>query len=800
MRGHVELDGKPYNVTGYRKALADQMAIKTGRGSNTYADQQNWDYFVQEDWTAGLGKIKAQDMGAPFLLGDMRRSGRLGLLPYPVPIDSHAHDTYAYEREPMTGSITVGDTGTYKYLSIRPGPGFVKASDRYLVVRMLVKTPAASTPYGLRFFNQTSASNAAPNGSALKSNATAGTLYASMLPGFHWHEYVWDLSSASATYDVLRIECSTHMEIAVGSSAAGATTNWALSDSAGTSWSAPGNTPLVYAVGYPTDATYSGFFTGMYELGLPVFTKVAAGSTSPFMLFDDDLITGSTSYGTTVENVVLASGAYVASPSDAVSTETGMYYGVSGNANLFLHYYSLEDGSNTSLGVIARHVDIGGGFLWRTFAASNGSKVEDIYYTADESTWSQVNVKGQNIRDIQFWGEFLWFITDTGLWYVGYGDAPLRVMETYFSPNAKLFEWSSRLYIIDGSDMLEFDGGSVRNVSPMNNPKLPGIIKGTITAVTSTNAYFYIGITASADDGRSGVYVWNGSGWGCCFLFGSNVEVVDILAEKGSEYDGLNDFRTMHIVTETGYFKWAFYDSGTVPEPTEDAGAAGIYVGYQSMWLETPWLYGGIVTLDKDWESVSVVMERSIATSDATAATSCEYDLDIYYKEDESDAWTLLDSSSHQDEDHVTEARFPLASRPRGKKLRVAVLLTPKDQQTTAQFAANLTGLIIKYHAMLRDRWSWQLSIPVGDKLQLADGSTDYRSFEEMVTDIEESMVRETGPFIMRDINGKEYEVKVNSTAFDPTDMKWDRGRKRPKYTGVYSVSLEQTTTTEYTG
>lgn len=787
MRGHVQIDGYDYNVLSYTKALADKMATKTGRGSSKYSDQQNWDYFVQEDWSAGLGKVKEEDMGSVFTLGDTRRSGKAGLLPFPVPIN-----TYGYERMPMTGSVTVGSTGTYQYLSIRVAD-YTPASDTHIVLRLLVKTPASDVTLGLTLHADTSSSDCTPVAGTLAT--AAPVVSASNIPGFQWWEYVWDLSTAKSGADVILMTvASGSVEIAVGDASTGGTTNWILSD--GSSWGThSSNTPTAYAAAYKASNSYRGFWVGAYELGLPVWfsnsTEVLVTNQKLFLLFDDDVVTGSTSYGTTVEDV--SSAAFtIATASDSYAMDRGFYMCFF-KENMY--FYDLEDGTWTSLSVKGERVDVGGGYLWRSKQADGGLDGY-IYYSADETTWTEIHV-GQFVVDIKWWGDFLWFLTQTGLWRVGYGDAPLRTTTMEFSITARIEEWANKLYIIDGRDMLEFDGSTIRNISPMAESRLPGFAKGTITAFWGTNSYLYVAISAS-DGGRSGVYAYNGNGWTCCFLMGSDVIIDDIIVEKSSAYDQA-DWNIMHVGTASGYYKWSFFDTGSVPEPTIELGGAGEYFSYQPMWTETPWLYGGIKNLDKDWESIGVAVERAVATSSG-AATSCSYDVSLYYKEGENDGWTLLGTESYSDTEQFTEKRFPLAARPSGLKLKVGILLQPTDNDNTAQFAPYVAANIVKYLAMLRDRWAWNLVLSLSDKQELADGSRDGRNQSQMIEDIESGVVKETGPFIFRDIDTKQYEVKVTTANMNPDELAWDKQRNRPRYTSIYTIGLEQVTTEEYSG
>lgn len=784
MRGHVELDGKPYNILSYTKTLADKMATKTGRGSSKYSDQQNWDYFVQEDWTAGIGKIKEEDLGSVFLVGDARHSGKVGLLPYPTPINI---DDYA--RQPVTGSVTVGDTGTYDYLSVRINDS-TPASDTHIVVRMLVKTPASDLTLSFGLYDDLSGTNVTPNGSSLAT--AAPTISASNIPGFQWWEYMWDIVSAQSTADVVRIGCTTSFEVALGSADTLGTSLWLFYD--GASWTEDGNNcPLAYAAGFTDYNSYLGFWTGAYELGLPVWcsysSEVIVTNQKLFLLFDNDVVTGATTYTTDVRGVSSAA-LTVAVASDSYASDRGFYLCFYSED---MYFYSLEDGTWTSLSVQGQRVDVGGGYLWRSRTTTNRDGY--IYYSADETTWDEIHV-GQSVRDIKWWGDFLWFVTNTGLWRIGYGDAPLRTIEMTFSDNVTLEEWANKLYIIDGRDLLEFDGGTIRNVSPMSEPRIPGYAKGTISAVWGTNSYLYAGVTA-ATGGRSGVYAYNGNGWTCCFLFGSDVQIVDIIAEKTSEYDNA-DWNIMHVMTESGYYKWSFFDTGSVPEPTIQLGGGGEYFAYQSAWVETPWVYGGIKNLNKDWESVGVAVERALAT-ESGVATSCSYDLSMYYKAEEGDAWTLLGTSSYTDTDQFTETRFSdLTTRPNGLKLKFGILLQPKDSDNTAQFAPYISAHIIKYLAMLRDRWAWNLVLTLTGGQELAGGSKDARSTADMLEDVEDGAIKEDGPIIFRDINGKQYEVKVNNASMNPDELRWDNKTNMPAYTAIYSVSIEQMTTTEY--
>jgi hypothetical protein len=108
----------------------------------------------------------------------------------------------------------------------------------------------------------------------------------------------------------------------------------------------------------------------------------------------------------------------------------------------------------------------------------------------------------------------------------------------------------------------------------------------------------------------------------------------------------------------------------------------------------------------------------------------------------------------------------------------------------------------VKYHLMVRDWFRWSLQIDVSgqaDALQiLGDGTRHTLTGAQLKSNLD-TLSKRTPPFIYKDVEGTQYEVKVTDANFQYTLYEYVESTTTEKWEGVYSMTIEQVTQSAYT-
>lgn len=766
-QSHIELDGRPYNIvtTNYRKTVANPMAAKTGQGTSSLQDQQNWDYFVQETWNGGIGQSEESTTGAWFIVGDARHSGQVSLA---STLTAHragdSEQVYPRENSTPRGGVTIGDEAGSDYEKISLHFNDDPTNIQYGVVHLLVQTPSADVTVELNIYEATSTSDTTPSGASLYSENF--TIYAHNIPGYQYVCFPVTFTAVGTTATVITLETTTQFTLA-HSTVNGGDHDEFYTYYNGASWVTSGaQSPCASVKSYYDEDYITGYWLYHHNSKTYPYWYGAGGKLYYGLDNHDGAGDAYTPSGVTAD------------ATDATMDDAFVYmaYGSSHTARQLAANTGLE----TDLTVNATRIEIGGGYLWRSYQRS-------IFYSSDKTTWTEIET-GENIIDIEHYNGSLHYITRSGLYYIGSGDVVIRITRASFADDAEFLNWQGRLYIRNIKDLMEYDGSSIRDISLLTSGGLPEKMDGDITALWGTNLYLYAGISATNDDGGySGLYAYNGQGWCCLFLFGNDCTINSIYMRANPTYTA-GPYQDLWVNTDVGIYYVQTHEYKQTPSKLFTT----VYAHYsRPFWVETPWIYGGLKTLVKDWESVTLAIDRAIDTQSADWSTT------VYYKVDEGDSWTQLGTDTYEDEDVIVEHRWSnLTTRPASKKMKIGILHQPLDWDYTDQNVPRLRTMSIKYHAMLRDRWQWSINVPASDA-PMASGRSNPYSKAEQETHLD-GLIQQDGPFILRDITGAQYEVKVLAGFSQPTKIEWVDNSL--SYVLMYSLTLDQVTTEEYSG
>jgi hypothetical protein len=412
------------------------------------------------------------------------------------------------------------------------------------------------------------------------------------------------------------------------------------------------------------------------------------------------------------------------------------------------------------------------GYVWR-------SQTHFVYYTGDGTTWTEVDVAfpGETIYSMAGAGDYLYVATDQNLYYVGAGDQALTLTPW---PNLgyqpRLIGYQGALYAGFGESLVKYEGGTVLPMGLDLGEGLPVIRDGYVVAMASSNYWLYVGIVGNAANARSTVWAWNGQGWHhICTLPGADTN------ENGAAAYSLCDL-CYDRYTNT---LWAFDGSNPLQINTPDTAnysTDAVTITYAPHgWLESDWFYGSLFEIYKDFESVYV---------SADVCDSNRY-IEVYWQDDASTTWELLGTCTSQ----RTELRWSdPTTRPNSRQIKLGIALYSRTANTTPVVRA----IRLKYMAMVFDRYRWNMPIEVSDNQQmpLGGGLNPFNAYQQRQH--LDTLIRSVPPFILQDVDGAQFEVKVLSASEGIS--KWEPIDGAANFTQVVNLTIEQCTTGQYTG
>lgn len=778
MKSLIRLDGRPYNIIPeqYRIGLSQQMANKTSSGNSRYADSSHFDHHVKTDFSGGLGDVAEDGNGAWFLIGNNVHSNVMTVAPsirkgVVAETDFEACDHFA-----MTGSVVIGSGANADYERLAVGVTDNRVDVRECVVYLRAKTPPVDTTITFAIYGYEE-NFMAPVGTPIRTHQTI--LRADSPPGFQnfstrisWHG---TNPPASGSHVCAVLTCQTTFEIATTNPDAYLIGSYYD----GGAWVSARDMPYLgggtaaYAYDYMngfwprySDSLSTPTYAGMLGEGGGLYYASMGGLWETDSPTPDHVPAGVTERAT-----------------GAVQGQDNIYvaYGSSHNAYRFERSTELWH----DLSINADLFEIGGGFLW----CSDGTKIRYTGVVHPDPTpdvglpmgdWTEIDA-GESIFDIRFHSDFLYYITRSGMFYVGYGDEIRPAFRAPITQGARLYAWQDKLYLVDEGEMLEWNAGAIRNISPISvDGGLPKYADGTIDLVFSTNYYLYACIQAKKNYGKSGLYCWNGRGWTCMYLFGNHVRFSDAKVYYSenlvSEIPGIT--RIM-LITSEGYCWLNMHERAQIPYVDDQ----NISPSSHPMWVELPWVYGGLINYIKDWESVAVTYDMQVQIPEAQWRTS------IYYKVKSGDPWVLLGEHEFYGEAGMYEVRWSdNATRPNTERIKVGILHQPINTNQEEQQVPRLAAINIKYHAMTDNTWQWNLAIPLEEGQMLIDGTDNPYNYDEMSDHLKRVARRDKKPVQFVDVDGREYIVKILQGSGNLARL--SRTRSETEYAMVWSVSL----------
>ncbi len=789
MLGMVSLDGVEYMTPDQRaitRSSANQMAAKLGSGAGTYDDQINWESLLWDNWQGGIGK-KEPDAGGSLIASlDTRFEGQIAL-PSITRNQSKANlvtPQNAYQSSRNYDDILGTITDTYNYTTVTVGADetYTKLAntfrwdetDTYELDAYEVLLPGKSDTCTQVYVELWTCNNDSID--ATTGDHPPETLVASDLitlrdePGLYWYA----TSGLSTTYDAF----------------------------GGNLWYALVVYPADGSLDIPTiDTVYDNhwyYYTGAAEEptegwtqgdGIPSFMSrydASGGSAIPTVAarFGDYIYIGdSTGVDIFEPGVGVVDRIVTNEPvTDLLPLDGRLYIGL-GDTDSYQYEDTPGAGTAGTAAVPARLWLLHNGLLYRAVGAN-------VYYTDDEVTWVTVEVgltDREAITGMAGLNGDVFISTNRALYRVGEDGVSGLLVTKWGAPSVlngiHMFTFQGNVYISLGQSVLRFDGENFLPYGPDLGEGLPTQYAGLITGFAANNNWLLCAVTPSSDSspelttitGAASIWAHNGQGWHhitelptgrtmSCFCY-------------SHEENGFANF--FSATFDRYYYMTLIADTQKAQRLAAAIEATDYHYHHFGGWIEQNWFYGGLREVEKDWESVYL---------DGVNIDTNQY-VEVYWMGELDTEWNLLGTiTSPTDELRWDDPD----TRPSGRRIRIGLALYNSFSPGTPV----VTAIRVKYQPMIIDRWRWSVPIEVKNRQEMLDHTMNERNASQMATHLD-GLTRQVAPFIYRDTDLNEYEVKILNAVRGEDKLEVSTSGT-VSFQAVYNLTLEQVTAETY--
>lgn len=447
------------------------------------------------------------------------------------------------------------------------------------------------------------------------------------------------------------------------------------------------------------------------------------------------------------------------------------------------------------------------GYLYRT----DPTNVEDLYYTADGTTWSSAVHVGPGdwgITGVTGFRDEVAIANDVGLWLLA-ADWGYQVLDwssqEHETNGLNMLAWArtNELFIPVQRGLYRWTGATMVAVGPDTDAGLPEGRSGSVAALCGTVNWLYAAIDAG-DSGYSSVLAYAGRDWHEVYRSSQAGARIRALA-----YDTLSDPQRLWFGEGAQLHYMELPDF--TDNPYQYAGIC--YTSDAEIELSS---WGSeLLPVSKDWRYV--ILQAENCTSART--------IEVYYEIDRSGLWVLVGTVSTGHTLHKLE--FPArsfvtkttasgcttttialgtgstgdmtagdwvrigtevrqvaevggdsftvvlpftsapaagesvyASAPVGSELRLRLRLTTETETESPK----LLAVACYCDANVLDRWQITLDVMIEEGMQCLNGDPYPLDSEALGAELEKWMVRQTS-FTLHDIRGTERTVKVANCA-----------------------------------
>ena len=737
--GHIQLgfagDLREYvliDPNSYSKSLVNPMGVKTSQGAGSYDAYDGFAYWVQENWSLGVGMDPKEPGGFEFGEIDSRYDERLFLLPRHWPTNTKARGDAAstwnhpgsYEYE-----FTAGPDEEYDAIAIPLGTFSTDIEEVWLF-----QAYDGSTTTEIELWTGASWPTAQVATTTLSADSTT------MRSGYRKGAF-----SPAVTGNGV----SNYWLVVIPSAAA---------SFPATSGSFPASTSIQLRQ------------TGAWR-------DVDGGSVyRPFFLTDIDKLPASVTAASTFNGnfyIGLSDGKIY---KRAGSGDDNEYYTLVATAAAgilqMIEWWGklviIEDGS------VAEFLSTGETLSNSTFTAqiatihrgyfwyANGYQV---YYDSTENLTTPSSSfdffpGSDDVRGLAGINDDILVSTDTALWKIAPGDI-IEGVSKWDYPSANhgvgMIYREGSVFIPYGDALLRYsENVPIQNVWIRDAP-LPTSRSGDFVGLLSTNKELIMLLNST---GQSTAWSWNHQGWHCIAIFPPGFTLTNAIYDYSTA--------RIYFLMEEGVTFWslaartdqiATFQTGTLFEPDS--------------WIDTGNYYANLYTVEKDIESVQIFGNNIDTTSPLT----------IFWKDDESTAWERLGTVS--EDGQLIRWNDP-DTRPATRGIRLGLLLRTSDETISPEVKA----IILRHYPTVIDRWQYRVPLilaPVGAGL---GGKVETRTVDAMSAHLD-SLVGATPPVRFIGFDGLEREVKVPHAVQRPNGYEVMNDGETVKFDIVYDLTVE---------
>lgn len=766
IRGDIKLGASAATLRDYLLVDPRQISIQSANPlsprlntGEKYAELSGWSEAVFQDWQGGVGRTKTEDGGFLYANLDSRVSGQLILPPaLGGSTMSGQSDTYgAGFNLPLHAttytSQTVTTAGTVRRIAVKV---FATPAN---VVGFTVSVPLLYVDTATVTCSLAADSTGSPGTVAATATATLDAV-----PYPQWVTFSFSATLTAAT---------TYWLYLSGSFTALCSTTWTGGTAKtynGSAWATASVYPFFVTDVWAKATAADGYFsftrspqrlTGLvesnvtgshyvYNTAYNASSNTWATPTSSTTLSADKTVLTAETYN--VANSLDVAGSYKleVQGNGIVNLSNSLPYMTVSNDDTFVAspgalfdgyiytalgdtYVALEAGTGGGSPVSAASTSFASwrGFLWRGSDAN-------VYYSGDGTTWSDAIKVGSDdylVRGLAGLETGIHAATDEGLFYVGDGDIVFGITPwgTRAIGEIRMINHQSALCIPISGRIWRLSGDeNIMDIWISREDDLPLPLLGSPLILASMNNWLLAAVDAGATE-TSSVWAWQTEGWHHIATLPTGFRPTALYYDR--------ELARLWIGTTGSYAFYVKVDDNAI-NPYNSTTSRFDQYG----WLETPRIYGDLIKIDKDFESVFI-------TGDFAAGTSCG----VYFQSDQDSTWQLLGTVTADN----TELQWnDIDTRPTGKWLKLGLLLATNDPTITPR----VTAIVLKYLPMVTDKERWNLPLILASDQEMRDGSmNDYTVAQQMAH--VKSLVTTVAPIMLEDIDGTQYRVKVEGAS-----------------------------------
>jgi hypothetical protein len=426
------------------------------------------------------------------------------------------------------------------------------------------------------------------------------------------------------------------------------------------------------------------------------------------------------------------------------------------------------------------------GYLWRV------TEENEVSYSTDAADWFTVgsfyplSAKAVSMAGM---GDNVYIATQEGLFAVLPGDFIQWVVawheRTSDDRGRFLTNVGGTLYVIvDNQTIYAIDDAhQITNILENNTLFLE---RGRVAHyMIRVKDYLCVAVRRGPSESPgSDIYLYKNGNWH--FL----TEVPATHYVEGMAWDASNSALAV-FVQPSAIFKYDLSNLTTSFEYAENIRFA------KNGWIEYDLFNGDKPTLDKEWESIIVDFRQNPYTNielygkyPIDAEGSNTYPANTWKKIYPEDGVELEYENNTKDE--ILEARIT-SDTEFGRRATRWMKLGIRLSSQHPDYTPVINAVALKYLPNVTDRWRWNLTIPVSDTQQLADGTLVPYTAAQQYAHLE-ALTQQGTLVYYRDLDGRLYGCKVLSAADD--HQEYNPGIDTDEYADhvpyLYQITLQQ--------